>query len=181
MRIVAAKRFMLLIEAVLLTILMAVVLAPLTLPEGSVTDLDGHIGRVDDWERIVELPGPQRAVYLLGDVNCHQQAARSYELNGNQMPFCARDIGLLAGATMGLTAFILLGRRPSWPWLLPFLVPLAMDGVLQAMTSYESTNAVRTATGAIAGLAVGYAIGALVQGYFTVPGHARGERDDGHR
>ena len=169
MRIVAAKRFMLLIEAVLMAALMAVVLAPLTLPEGSVTDLDGHIGRVDDWERIVELPGPQRAVYLLGDVNCHQQAARSYELNGNQMPFCARDLGLLAGAIVGLAAFVLLGRKVEWAWLLVLLVPMAVDGVVQAVTDYESSNALRSITGLLAGIAAGYGAGMLIKNFFQGP------------
>lgn len=169
MRVSAAKRHMLVIEAILLAVLLAVLIAPLTLPTGSVGGLDGSIGSLDHGEDLDAVPLPQRVVYLLGDVNCHQQADRSFEVNENQMPFCARDVGILGGSVMGLAVFVLLGRRVSWTWLLVLLVPMALDGVTQALTDYESSNALRFLTGAMAGLAAGHGAGMLIANFFDRP------------
>jgi len=169
MRLPAAKRHMLLIEVILLTVFLAILIAPLALPPGTVEGLDGSIGSVDHGDDLDHVPWPQRAVYLLGDVNCHQQEDRSFFLNENQMPFCARDVGLLAGAVAGLAAFILLGRRVPWAWLLALLVPVAVDGVAQAIADYESSNVLRLTTGIIAGIAFGYGAGMLISDFFTRP------------
>ena len=37
-------------------------------------------------------------VYAFGDFNCHQKHERSWEINGNQMPVCTRDVGIFFGA-----------------------------------------------------------------------------------
>lgn len=169
MRLPIAKRYMLVMEIVLTSILLAILFAPLTLPAGSIGGLDGSIGTLDHEDDLNDVPLLQRAVYLLGDVNCHQQADRSFFINENQMPFCARDLGLLAGAALGLASFILLGRRVSWTWLLFLLVPMAVDGVLQAITDYESNNLLRLMTGAAAGFAAGYGAGTLIANFFEVP------------
>ncbi len=169
MRVPVAKRHMLVIEAILTAVLLAILFAPLTLPAGSVGGLDGSIGTLDHGNDLNDVPWLQRAVYLLGDVNCHQQAERSFFLNDNQMPFCARDLGLLAGAVTGLLLFILLGRKVPWAWLLALLVPMAVDGVLQAITDYESSNLLRLLTGALAGAAAGYGTGTLIANYFQAP------------
>jgi len=169
MKVPVAKRYMLIIGAVLSAILLAMIIAPLTIPEGTVGGLDGSIGSLDHEDDLEFVPWPQRAVYLLGDINCHQQADRSFELNDNQMPFCARDLGLLAGAIVGLAAFVLLGRKVEWAWLLVLLVPMAVDGVVQAVTDYESSNALRSITGLLAGIAAGYGAGMLIKKFFEGP------------
>lgn len=169
MRLPIAKRYMLLIEIVLVCILLALLIAPLSLPAGSIGGLDGSIGTLDHGDDLNDVPWPQRAVYLLGDVNCHQQADRSFFVNENQMPFCARDLGLLAGAALGLAAFVILERRVTWAWLLVLLVPMAVDGVLQAITDYESSNVLRLLTGALAGFAAGYGAGTLIADFFAAP------------
>ena len=169
MRVPVHIRHMLLIEAILSAVLLAIVLSPLALPPGTVDGLDGSIGTLDHWDDLDDVPWPQRAVYLLGDVNCHQQADRSFHLNDNQMPFCARDVGLLAGAVIGLAAFILLGREVPWAWLLALLAPMAVDGVAQAITGYESSNLLRMITGTVAGIAAGYGAGTLVRKFFDRP------------
>jgi uncharacterized membrane protein len=174
MKVPVAKRYMLIIEAILLAVLLAIVIAPLALPNDSIGGLDGSIGSLDHGEDLDYVPWPQRAVYLLGDINCHQQADRSFDLNGNQMPFCARDLGLLAGAVLGLAAFVLLGRKVPWTWFLVLLVPMALDGVVQAITDYESSNIVRLLTGAIAGLAAGYGAGTLINDFFERPDEGKG-------
>jgi uncharacterized membrane protein len=175
MRVPVAKRHMLVIEVILSAILLAILMAPLTLPASSIGGLDGSIGTLDHGEDLNDVPWPQRAVYLLGDVNCHQQADRSFQINDNQMPFCARDLGLLAGAVAGLALFIMLGRRVPWTWLLVLLVPMAVDGVAQAITEYESSNVLRLLTGALAGAAAGYGAGMLVGNFFDVPDQGKGD------
>ena len=40
-------------------------------------------------------------VYAFGDLNCHQKSERSWEINGNQMAVCARDVGLFLGLAIG--------------------------------------------------------------------------------
>ncbi|MHC1709632.1 MAG: DUF2085 domain-containing protein [Methanomassiliicoccales archaeon] len=169
MRVPIAKRYMLIFETILLAVLLAMVIAPLTLPQGTIGGLDGSIGSLDHGDDLDDVAWPQRAVYLLGDINCHQQSDRSFELNGNQMPFCARDLGLLAGAVLGLAAFALLGRKVPWVWLFVLLVPMALDGVVQAITDYESSNVIRLLTGAIAGSAAGYGAGTLISNFFERP------------
>jgi uncharacterized membrane protein len=89
---------------------------------------------------------------------CHGLARRSLELFDVPMPICARCVGIYAGLMAGLLLF----------WLIPLLrervmrnvavaavAPLAIDGLTQLAQLRESTNALRLATGIIAGLAFG--------------------------
>src|SRR5690242_6632470 len=41
------------------------------------------------------------AVYLAGSIVCHQQARRSFHLEGIQLPVCARCSGIYAAAPFG--------------------------------------------------------------------------------
>ncbi len=166
MRLSPSLRSMLVIDVLLTVALLSVLLSPLTLPEGSVSKLDGSIGLVDNWEELQDMPWPQRMVYLIGDINCHQQAERSYVLNGNQLPVCARDLGLLAGLVVGMGAYMIVRRPVKWFWLALFLVPMALDGGLQAVSSYESDNLIRALTGALAGSGLGGGAGTLVDRFF---------------
>jgi uncharacterized membrane protein len=99
-----------------------------------------------------------KVVYYLGDVNCHQKLERSYSYNQNQMPFCTRDVGIFAGLMIGFT--YALGRRIelTLPLILLSLVPIGIDGTVQLLTDYESTNTKRVITGLIAGCATGIAL-----------------------
>ncbi|TFG67847.1 MAG: DUF2085 domain-containing protein, partial [Methanomassiliicoccus sp.] len=83
---------------------------------------------------------------------CHQLADRSYFINGNQMPFCARDLGLFIGLAIG-SGIVTFYRYKIHPILVLIgLVPLALDGGVQLLTDYESNNTLRMITGFIAGL-----------------------------
>jgi uncharacterized membrane protein len=158
-------RWLMLLESLFIISLLAIVLSPLTLEQGSVQDLDGRIFRVDNQEELQGMPLPQRLVYLIGDLNCHQLADRSYFLNDNQLPVCARDLGIVTGLVIGLAFFIPLRKQLRWEFLLLLLVPMVGDGLLQAVGTYESSNAVRSLTGALAGGGLGYGLGMLVHGY----------------
>ena len=102
------------------------------------------------------------AMYWLGDAECHQLSHRSYFINGNQMPFCARDLGLFLGLAVGfgLVSFYRLKIHPVLA-LMGFL-PMAIDGGTQAITNYESNNPLRLITGLIAGIA-----GSLLLAHFV--------------
>ena len=113
----------------------------------------------NDNEEVIEMMNPiSRFVYYLGDVNCHQLSHRSYEYNGNQMSFCARDFGIFLGLAMGFTYS--LGRRIelTLPLIILALTPIGIDGTIQLLTDYESTNPRRIITGLIAGVATGIAL-----------------------
>jgi len=123
-------------------------------------------------------------VYAFGDLNCHQKHERSWELNDNQLAMCTRDIGIMLGVIVG--AFIWSRRGLNrWTTRDSFLsifqdqtiedfyqndrrllamialcgiglMPMAIDGFTQLLTSYESTNSIRVITGLSAGLVTGW-------------------------
>lgn len=129
-----------------------VVLSPLLVPSNTLKDLSGVVGGHENECQFKNIDPLPHAIYWLGDAECHQLANRSYFLNGNQMPFCARDVGLFLGLVLGF-GFATFVRWKIHPVLvLVGLVPIAIDGGLQFVSSYESTNPLRLATGTLAGL-----------------------------
>ena len=88
--------------------LAAVVTVPLYAPAGAFHHLDGRPGMLDHVWSGTGAPG---AVYLLGDLLCHQDMGRSFSLNGSQLPFCIRDVGILVGFTVGTLACVPLSER----------------------------------------------------------------------
>lgn len=89
---------------------------------------------------------------------CHGIAERSLTLAGVPMPICARCTGIYAGVLAGLTAFPLIPMlRESVMRVVAFaaVTPLAIDGLTQLVGLRESTNPLRLATGAAAGIAFG--------------------------
>ncbi|HEX2835592.1 MAG TPA: DUF2085 domain-containing protein [Thermoanaerobaculia bacterium] len=89
---------------------------------------------------------------------CHGLPRRCLELFDVPMPICARCTGIYLGMLVGIAFFIVL------PWLrervmrkvaIAAIAPLAIDGLTQLTGLRESTNALRMATGLIAGLAFG--------------------------
>lgn len=129
-----------------------VFVAPVLVPAGTLTDLSGSVGIRDNTEVFDELSALPRAIYRAGDAECHQLANRSFFINDNQMPFCARDVGLFVGlaAASGVATFVRYKINPLF--VLAGLVPIGVDGGVQLVTSYESNNALRVATGLLAGV-----------------------------
>jgi len=139
-------------------------LTPLLLPSGTVSHLDGIMGSMDNITAIDELPAWARPVYLFGDIECHQMQRRSFYINDNQMPVCARDAGLILGFIIGamISLFALprateedcaatllrfqrktsLEGRPNMVKLMALLLmaPLILDGGLQLVTQVMHGN-----------------------------------------
>ena len=131
---------------------------PLMLETGETGDLSGSVGLYDNKKVIQEMNPVSKIVYYLGDVNCHQLSHRSYEYNNNQMPFCARDVGIFLGLAIGF--IVSLGRKINLtlPIVILSLIPIGLDGTIQLVTEYESTNPKRIITGMIAGITTGIAL-----------------------
>ena len=117
--------------------------------------------------------------YAFGDFNCHQKHERSWEINGNQMPVCTRDIGIFLGAFLIGIIWTRYGHnrwtiKDSFISIFPdkklnqiyeknhrnllfwgigclALVPILLDGGIQAISNYESGTFRRIFTGALFG------------------------------
>ena len=133
--------------------------APLSLPEGSVDDLSGSVGIRDNANQTAHMNPFARWVYDSGDVNCHQRASRTMFINGNEMPYCSRCLGIFIGLAAGaiFSLFYILDLK-VW-YILGALAPMGVDGVGQLFGLWESTNIVRLVTGGLAGFITGIALG----------------------
>tara|TARA_B100000902_G_scaffold1466_3_gene1916 strand:+ start:1776 stop:2525 length:750 start_codon:yes stop_codon:yes gene_type:complete len=189
--------------------LIMVFLVPMATEKDAIPELSGRANRIDyathdGWGNIQDSMGElghnqsmhggtfawmdmnpvSGLIYAIGDLNCHQKWERSWEINGNQMAVCTRDVGIL----FGFSIFCLLWKfkglnrwtiRDTFLSILPDrkiegfyyndrrmsamiailiagLLPMAIDGFTQLGTSYESTNLVRIITGSIAGFVIGW-------------------------
>jgi uncharacterized membrane protein len=134
--------------------LVLVFISPLLVPANTLRDLSGTVGTRDNEDQFANLTLIPKAVYWIGDGECHQIAERSYFINGNQMPFCARDLGLFVGLAFGFGIVTFYRYKVHPLYVLLGLVPLAIDGGLQLVTDYESNNPLRLGTGIVAGLSL---------------------------
>jgi uncharacterized membrane protein len=97
---------------------------------------------------------------------CHGRPERSLDLFGVPMPICARCTGIYLGLIAGLFVYWLVqfaSEKAFKRIALIGLVPLGVDGLTQLTGLRESTNALRIATGLVAGLAFGLWILAVVE------------------
>lgn len=91
-----------------------------------------------------------RAAVVLG---CHGNPDRCLTVAGRRTPVCARCLGFLGGNGVALASFLVLGLPGP---LLAFagaalIAPAFVDAVVQATTSYRSTNPRRLVSGLLAG------------------------------
>jgi uncharacterized membrane protein len=122
----------------------------------------GKVGFSEYHNDIEKIQNPlSRAVYNSGDRMCHLKSSRSFSINDNQMPYCARCFGIFLGFAIGagFATFIVIDLKL---WLLVVgLVPIGLDGGLQYVTSYESNNIFRVLTGSLAGFVTVMAVGLI--------------------
>jgi uncharacterized membrane protein len=171
--------------------IITIVTAPFTIPPGTVRGLDGDANRMDYTDLWEDLNPYAALVYGFGDFNCHQNASRSFHLNDNQLPVCARDTGLALGFIFGsfLLVIAIPNADPFRMMLSPiagkkaltldrkkaialvvifgtiFMIPLAVDGLLQAFTDYISNNTLRFVTGLFFATAFIFGIGAYLESF----------------
>lgn len=82
---------------------------------------------------------------------CHQNPERSFFIKGKQFPICARCTGEFIGILLTPVIYAFIKRFPLWTYFL-MLVPLIIDGTVQAITRYKSNNMKRLVTGLIFGV-----------------------------
>ncbi len=154
---------------------------------GTVEGLSGAANRVDYMDLWRELSPYHAAVYTFSDFNCHQMHERSYSINGNQVPVCARCVGIFIGLTMGFFVMMFVDPKEDYKDMLLSLVPMktehlspmkkrlvmvffgaalispmAADGFIQLLTDYESNNPMRTFTGILGGVVFSLFMAALL-------------------
>jgi uncharacterized membrane protein len=140
-------------------------LVPFAIPQNTVEDLSGVMGVADNEKIIDEMPAPWDSLYGCGDRLCHQKEERSFFINGNQMPFCARCTAIWLGLAVGLgfLVFYKIELNEKFIYLIIIgLAPIGIDGVGQLFGFWESTNIVRLITGLLIGIVVGIAIGIII-------------------
>jgi uncharacterized membrane protein len=115
---------------------------------------------------------PAKVIYLVYSFFCHQFASRSINIFDYQLAWCARDTGIWFGilltAVLVRTGFL---RSVKWYWIIPFLIPMALDGGLQTLFTvfsldqngvladnplYVSSNFTRFITGSMFGIGLGW-------------------------
>ncbi|MDH7507187.1 MAG: DUF2085 domain-containing protein [Candidatus Thermoplasmatota archaeon] len=139
-------------------------LGPVFVPNNTINDLSGLTGISDNDKIIEKIPFPFNLVYSLGDRLCHQNAQRSFFINGNQMPFCSRCTAIWLGLTIGLGFMIFYKIEFDKKFFILIIIgifPIAVDGIGQLLHLWESTNIIRLITGLLAGIITGLAIGII--------------------
>jgi len=129
----------------------------------------------------VSMSDPATWPYAYGALMCHQRPERSFFLAGNQLPICVRCFGIELGMIVGFCVAVVVnppnGFFPSLGAFLPrrfrsrysilatgllLMLPMAIDGGLQLVTTYVSATPQRLITGFLYGIGVaGIVIGSV--------------------
>ena len=84
---------------------------------------------------------------------CNECAERAPHIKGFCFPLCWRCTSLCIGVITGTIVFdALMLEGHFWLFRLLLCIPCILDGTLQEMTSYRSTNRRRIWTGLLAGV-----------------------------
>jgi uncharacterized membrane protein len=111
-------------------------------------------------------------LYRAYHLGCHQLPSRSWFICGAKLGVCVRCFSTYLFLIISDTAFFIRPIR-EWikrRWFLRFVLPLSLglffpllvDGLLQVITPWESTNLLRFATGGLAGAGTALLLGYLV-------------------
>lgn len=84
---------------------------------------------------------------------CHHQPERSIVFLGIEKYLCARCLGICIGGIFG-AILLLIHIIPSFPFIILLMIPLVVDGLIQAFIRYESTNIRRIISGALFGFGI---------------------------
>lgn len=95
---------------------------------------------------------------LLFRMLCHGIEQRCLTMFGAPMPICARCTGIYIGLFAGIIAFLIfpmIEERVMRTTMYLAALPMAIDGLTQALGLRESTNPLRLVTGFVAAFAFG--------------------------
>lgn len=115
---------------------------------------------------------PAKVIYFIYSFMCHQIHWRSLHVYDHQCAWCARDMAIWGGVLFTAVAIkVLKIKGIKWYQILPFMIPIALDGGIQTIASvfgitggssaatatplYVSTNLMRAITGGIFGIGLG--------------------------
>jgi uncharacterized membrane protein len=162
----ASERARIAILIVFSVVLVSVFLTPFTLASGSINNLSGKVGQEDSAKVIDKMNPFAAAVYTVGDYYCDQLSSHSYYLNGNQMAFSSRVVGIFAGLFMGILVAIIFRPKINGSVLVG-LIPMLVDWGMQFISAYPSLNLLRTITGIIAGAAISLFISYCIRIHYS--------------
>lgn len=135
---------------ILIVFLIILNLAPFLAP------IFAHIG----WK------GPSKFIYTIYSFFCHQLHWRSLHIYDYQCAWCTRDT-FIWGAILAVALIVKFYKVKTirWYWVLPFVIPIALDGGIQTIATimgyddedpfYMSTNTMRMLTGGLFGTGLG--------------------------
>ncbi len=138
--------------------------SPFFQPSGSITDLSGMTLIIDNEQYWSNIEHPWQDIYRFGDVICHTKSSRSFFLNQNQLPLCARCTAIWIGLSIGLfiSVYYLIKNHMIFFFIFVGSIGLlGVDGVGQLLGLWESTNLLRLITGLLVGIFTGLAIGLI--------------------
>lgn len=139
------------------------VVSPYLAPAGTIDLGNSGLVGMDHEDEISQINNSfARFFYKMGDGNCHQRASRSLFLNDNQMPFCSRCTAIFLGMAIGMAIMIFLEMELNVIWIILGFAPIGVDGGLQLITGYESSNPVRFSTGLLAGMVTAIALAFII-------------------
>jgi uncharacterized membrane protein len=125
------------------------------------------------------LTGHAKIIYFIYSFFCHQFSTRSIGVFEYQYAWCARDTGIWIGIwVIALLVKLNKIKGIKWYWLIPFVIPIALDGGLQTIFTvfnigpsgvllgdplYVSNNLVRFITGSVFGVGLSLYLSPLIK------------------
>ncbi len=117
--------------------------------------------------------GVSRVIYFIYSYSCHQLSHRSLHIYDYQCAWCTRDTFIWGGIL--LSSFLVPKyklRNFKIYWLIPFVIPIALDGGLQTIATmfglsggvnfYTSINLTRAISGGIFGIGMGIFLSSMI-------------------
>ena len=101
-------------SSVLATVCSLVLILSIALPlfndPGTLSNLDGSVGKMDHGSLWKSLDPISCMMYSIGDYTCHQMESRSLIINKNQLFLCIREYFLIIGVDLGALITVII-----WP------------------------------------------------------------------
>ncbi|MBD3363462.1 DUF2085 domain-containing protein [Candidatus Dojkabacteria bacterium] len=122
----------------------------------------------------LELHFISKSIYTIFSFTCHQFHWRSLHIFDYQVAWCTRDTFIWLGflLTSLVMKFKLVKQGLPWYWIVPFTIPIALDGGIQTIATlvgfqsneqfYLATNFTRMITGSIFGIGLGMIISSFL-------------------